>query len=721
MKRLTLFIALSLLCLLEGGAETFTFGTATNPAGSSITVDEYGILMDGKHVIPVMGEMHYSRIPRQEWRREIRKMKAGGITLLSTYVFWSHHEAIEGQWNWSGNLDLHYFMQLCQEEQMPVVLRVGPFCHGEVYQGGFPDWLVQKTRGGYLQDGVSMPAFRLRSEDAPFLSATQRLFSNIYAQVSDMLWKHGGPIVGMQIENESRGPWTYYMKLRNMALQIGFDLPFYTRTGWPQLQGKEEFGLLLPLYGDYADGFWDRSLKDMPGDYAKAFIMKHQQQSATIATETFSKDELKNSGDTESKGHYPYLTCELGGGMMPSYHRRINMSGREAFPLAVCKLGSGSNLPGYYMYHGGSNPYSPLHTMAECQASPVTNYNDMPHISYDFQAPLGEMGMPDAISYHKTRWLHQFLHDWGGELALMPVDTLSDQYARRGCFVFRNTYVRILSEQGVASVTPSAMPWQGLVVTSSSVQPFAKADSMLYFITVPGEKPRLTINGKKYSPRLDRPFTVAGKSLIVLSPERARTAYVIDGRMHYAQHGGILYKDGDNIVEESWQPVGDDVTLTVSPMQGTPKLRTVQMGRQKVAEQPYEADFQDAPTWQISFAAEPHPSILTDQFMTMDLQPSALECPEDYFLEIQYQGDVARLYADGILVQDNFWNGKPMHVRLSSLVGKKVELRILPLGKDYPIYLQKEQRTILDAAPDGILLRLISVRLIKRSPLQLPQ
>ena len=107
---------------------------------------------------------------------------------------------------------------------------------------------------------------------------------------------------------------------------------------------------------------------------------------------------------------YPYLTCELGGGMMPAYHRRINMSGKEIKPLAICKLGSGSNLPGYYMYHGGTNPYCKEHTMAETQASPVTNYNDMPQTSYDFQKSSARFFISQQI-YNLVQLLKIFVND----------------------------------------------------------------------------------------------------------------------------------------------------------------------------------------------------------------------------------------------------------------------------------------------------------------------
>ncbi|MCR5549227.1 MAG: beta-galactosidase, partial [Bacteroidales bacterium] len=92
----------------------------------------------------------------------------------------------------------------------------------------------------------------------------------------------------------------------------------------------------------------------------------------------------------------------------------------------------------------------------------------------------------------------------------------------------------------------------------------------------------------------------------------------------------------------------------------------------------------------------------------------AVDNPEDWFLEIDYDGDVARVYADGRLVEDNFWNGRKMLVRVSDLAGKDAELRILPLRKDAPIYLQRAQRAILESAPGETLLTLRGIRLVHR-------
>ena len=708
-----------------GKRATFEFGTALNGRGESVFVDSKGFLVNGQPVLPVMGEIHYSRVPRQEWRKELLKMKAGGITIVSTYVFWIHHEAKQGVFDWSGNRDLRAFVETCQEVGLPLVIRVGPFCHGEVYQGGFPTWIVDKATADPAQ-------YKLRSCAPGFLAATRNLYEHIYEQVKGLLYKDGGPIIGMQIENECRGPWAYFEALRKMALETGFDLPFYTRTGWPKLNGKEVFGQLLPLYGDYADGFWDRSMKDMPGSYPDAFVFKPGRISENIATETFQKSELKDDGSVAATSalSYPYLTCELGGGMMTAYHRRVRILPKDALALAICKVGSGSNLPGYYMYHGGTNPGRGL---AEKQNSPVTNYNDLPEINYDFQSPLGQMGQYNE-SYHWTRLFHYFLSDFGPELRDMdpvfPTGGLTDgrqdttlRYAvrtdGRSGFVFVNNYMRLraLSDKegvqfrfktsdgreitlpridvlsGECFVLPFGLKTGGVTFDWVTAQPVMRlangADTTLVFAEIAGIRPQASIGGRAISLRKGRNQVADGVSIQLLGAKEALQAYRSDdGRL--VMSDTPLYFDHGQTIAESSRRGAMLATTQVSQHQG---LRQVQMGKQKVAEQPSDADYEKAAVWTLTLPAS---------------------TTGDDLLEVRYAGDVARVYADGALVQDNQWNGNPMLVRVSDLKGKRVEIRILPLGRDYPVYLQPEQRKALQEAPDGILCRLDGVQLIER-------
>lgn len=59
----------------------------TSPTGGTITVNSFYMSVDGRPVIPVIGEFHYSRYPHEQWEEEILKMKAGGVGVVSTYVF----------------------------------------------------------------------------------------------------------------------------------------------------------------------------------------------------------------------------------------------------------------------------------------------------------------------------------------------------------------------------------------------------------------------------------------------------------------------------------------------------------------------------------------------------------------------------------------------------------------------------------------------------------
>jgi len=140
--------------------------------GKSVTWDRHSLMFDGHRVMPVMGEIHYSRIPADEWTREVQKMKEGGVTILATYVFWNHIEEEEGIFRWDGQRDLRRFLEVCKQEELPVVLRIGPFCHGEVRNGGIPDWVFGRAK--------------LRSTDPQFLSYVEKLYRQIFTQVQGL-------------------------------------------------------------------------------------------------------------------------------------------------------------------------------------------------------------------------------------------------------------------------------------------------------------------------------------------------------------------------------------------------------------------------------------------------------------------------------------------------------------------------------------------------------
>jgi hypothetical protein len=388
----------------------FKMGSARSPSGHMLTMDSHSLRLDGEPWLPAMGEFHYTRYPATEWREELLKMKAGGIDIVSTYVFWIHHEEIEGTWDWSGQRDLRAFVETARDVGLDVVVRLGPWCHGEVRNGGLPEWVVTRKD------------WKVRSTDPKFLAAVRPLYEQIARQLHGLLWKDGGPVIGVQVDNEYHGPAEYLLALKSLARDVGLDVPLYTRTGWPPLTSAMPVGEIVPLFGVYAEGFWDRALTSMPSRYWAGFQFSALRTDVAIATEMLGDRAAKDEADVNA---YPFLTCEIGGGMMNSYHRRILVDPLDIEATTLIKIAAGSTMPGYYMYHGGTNPEGRLTTLMEAQDTQTTNYNDLPVKTYDFQAPLGEYGEVRP-HYHLLRRLHLFLRDYGSDLATM-VPAMPDQ------------------------------------------------------------------------------------------------------------------------------------------------------------------------------------------------------------------------------------------------------------------------------------------------------
>ena len=756
-----------------------------SPAGRVLSANGSYLALDGKPWFPVMGEFHYSRYPEAGWEREIQKMKSAGIQIISTYVFWIHHEEVEGQFDWTGQRNLHSFVELCAKNGLFVWIRIGPWDHGEVRNGGLPDWLIQKAP--------------TRQNNPVYLAAVARFFREIGGQVKGFFWKDGGPIIGVQLENEysARGPGKgaeHILKLRDLARDAGLDAPFYTITGWDNAVMPSRG--VLPVFGGYADGFWWRSLEDLPPN-PNYFFTK-------IRSEENVGDDLRSKRpDIDALNlSYPFLTAEMGGGMENSYHRRPLLSPSDTAAMQVVKLGSGVVLYGYYMFHGGTNPDGKITTLQESQA---TGYpNDLPVKSYDFQAPIGEFGQMNA-SFGVLKTLNLFLNYFGESLAPMtaylPVrtpsnrrDTETPRVAARiqddHGFLFLNNYERTypLSDQskfqvrlklssgvvdlprypvhissGTYSIWPINLDVHGMRLRYSTAQLLCKLDNpqTLVFFAWPGKAPEFAFEdkdgvsiesahgrivrergtiyidgiepGTEVAIRL-RQANGAEVKIVVLTRDQALNAWkaeiggheqlILSRAQIYFDHD-ILHLSSSNISELSagfFPPPahvpagfaldgGDGIfqryVAAVNPVSVSAQLRKTsdpgvdpppRMGKEMmgatVALAPEDSDFDAAASWKIQVPC---------------VEPSAARV----LLRITYKGDVARLYANGKLLTDNFYNGAPWIVGLDRIPCRDwehLELKILPLRNQAPIYLPDGARPA--ASPTGQIATLEQVQAV---------
>jgi len=392
----------------------------TNPHGDRISVTSQSLEWNGKPFIVVAGEIHPTRSDENAWEESILKMKAGGLNTVSCYLLWNHFEQAPGRFDFTGNRNIRHFVQLCQKHGMYVWLRVGPFCNAEVLAGGLPQWLFGEP-------------VRERSNDTNYLFYVERLYRAYGQQLHGLMFRDGGPVIAIQVENEYQHAtpfWDYpypgagggnkgsdgaehMLKLKQLAQAAGLDAPLWTCTSWgdaPAMPGE-----LLGSYGCYA------YLGAGGPTVASAFV-----------------EHLKQPG-------YPLAFCELGGGTPAQASWRPIVPPESVEVGLFTRVATGGNLTGIYMYHGGMNPLG--------KHGPLNIATWFPILSYDFSAPISEFGALRQ-SYYQCRPFQQFLEEFPELLAPMqtvwpehdvqPGDTSSLRYIARvngnSGFLFLNNY-----------------------------------------------------------------------------------------------------------------------------------------------------------------------------------------------------------------------------------------------------------------------------------------
>jgi beta-galactosidase len=262
----------------------------------------------GKPGIPVSGELHFSRVPRERWEERLRLMRAGGITVVASYIFWIHHERTEGKVSFDGGLDVAAFVRLCAEAGLDVVLRVGPWCHGEVRNGGFPDW-------------VQAAPVKHRTNDFAYLELVKRWFGYL-GQELDGLMGPGSNVIGIQLENELYDQPGHITELKKLARNAGLSAPVWTATAWGGAELPD--GEVLPLFGGYGDGFWVDA--DSPWDptFREHYLFSHVWNDPGIGADL--REQFGTGSGTQAprtpSALFPPATCELAGGMATAYQRR---------------------------------------------------------------------------------------------------------------------------------------------------------------------------------------------------------------------------------------------------------------------------------------------------------------------------------------------------------------------------------------------------------------
>ncbi|WP_262379681.1 beta-galactosidase [Nonomuraea sp. PA05] len=725
----------------------------------AITVNSRHLSRGGEPWFPIMGEFHYARYPAAEWREELLKVRAGGVTAVATYIFWNLHEERRGVFDWSGDRDLRRFVSVCAELGLDVVVRIGPWGHGESRNGGFPDWVL-------AADCVP------RTDDPRYLGLVRPLFEQIGGRLAGLTREHGGPVVGVQVENELYDQPGHLVTLKRLAQAAGIDAPLWTATGWGHAQLPPDE--VIPLFGGYPEAAWDTAHDGWPQQSRAHYFFGPGRDDDSIGSD-LRTTEVTGS-DESHLARYPFATCELGGGMYTSYHRRPIIEAADIAALGLVKLGSGSVWQGYYMYHGASQKLGALSTLQESHA---TGYpNDCPVISYDFQAPLGEYGQ-FRESFHHLRLQHLWLAADGPDLATMtlampqdaPGDT-ADRRTLRWCvrsdgrsgFLFVNNHqpvetlpahedVRFAVEldgrelvvprepvtvpSRAYFVWPLARPVGGSLLLSATAQPMGvlDADEPVHVFCRTADIPVELVFDAATVTGVEGPATVehdgdrlvvtdlapgagclvrvrdaAGGSAAVLVLDAAEALTAFQGRLWGADRLVLSERpvviDGDRLVV--YGQGSADVRVFPAPAfaarrDGVFALVAAPAAAGQVAEVKVEEVEQAGPVREaVIDPASGRASAPTDAdfeqaaVYRVTVPPEAFTGEEEVLLRLDWAGDVGRAYIGGELVADQFWYGPAWEIGLrrfrEQVLEHGIELRLLPLGGDAPVFLSPQVR-----------------------------
>lgn len=643
-----------------------------NPKGEEINVTSRYFTRNGKPWIGVMGEFHFSRYSRENWHRELAKMKAGGITIVSTYLFWIYHEEIEGKMDFGGDNDIRAFIEECKDVGLDVVIRIGPWAHGECRNGAFPDWLLKKD-------------YKLRDNNEEYLAVVKKWYQSIYNEVKGLFYKDGGNIIAVQIENEFVDNAEHLAKLKEIAVECGFIAPIYTVTGWNSASGaKIPVDEVMPVFGGYCEAPWENHMNRLsPSPH---YFFNRMRNDSAIGTDLIAKTQ--SDGWQLPYERYPFATCELGGGIEVTHHRRPIIKPMDIYAVSLVKLGDGNNLVGYYMYHGGTNKIGELSTFNETKA---TGYpNDYPILSYDFQAPLSEYGEVRE-QYGLLNMLHMFVNDFGEEFAPMIAvdsansvaadDTNSLRYGMRtngkSGFVFVNHYQRLTELADIENAVISAgnveftpidvkgevsffMPFNmkmgDSVLEYATAQPLCKCDDTYFFAEIPNIK-------------AEYKFSKGSANIVTVPFENAKymrklngTVYIGGGCNLYEENGQIhSVEDGEYICQKWNGSEFETLKIGQSAKQSNVEITGVENA-------PFEPKYKE----ELCIGGERE---LTWKKINVDGRYG--------FAEIDYVGDVAQIYADGELVADDYYYGKTWRVPCKLLYGKECYMVISEMKDDF--------------------------------------
>lgn len=356
-----------------------------------VRYDEKYVYVDGKRTKIVSGAMHYFRIVPEYWEDRLIKLKELGCNCVETYMCWNLHEKKEGEFDFSGWLDVGKFLSIAQKLGLYAIVRPGPYICSEWDFGGMPWWLL------------TYPDIELRCSNSCFLEKITPYLEKACDEIKPHLFSNGGNVIAMQIENE------------------------YGSYG----NDKEYLRYLKSVY----------ERKDMQciyftSDGETEFLLRNGTLPDVLASVNYRWDSVRCLASLQKyHGGQPGAVMELWNGRAQYFGEPIEHRDIKEVADSVKTAIDNAEIVNLYMFHGGTN-FGFMNGTIDWGDSFVVNTT-----SYDVDAPLDEYGRKTPKYYAEQEVIckamnipvenkskESVLHNFG-ELTLVGTSALKDNPA----------------------------------------------------------------------------------------------------------------------------------------------------------------------------------------------------------------------------------------------------------------------------------------------------
>jgi len=179
-------------------------------------------LKNGKPIKIISGAVHYFRNMPDTWEDILLKLKALGCNCVETYCAWNMHEKVQGEYDFTGILNIGKFIETAGELGLMVIVRPGPYICAEWEFGGLP-WWIQADEN-----------IEIRCMNKEYIAHFDNYLDRLCAEIKPYLFTNGGPVIMVQCENEYGyyGDDKEYLNyLKNGFINRGIDVPLFTSDG----------------------------------------------------------------------------------------------------------------------------------------------------------------------------------------------------------------------------------------------------------------------------------------------------------------------------------------------------------------------------------------------------------------------------------------------------------------------------------------------------------